>query len=240
MKSISRLCLSVCLSIFLASCGGGGGGSTPSQPAVTTYPVQQAIAYAYTHGLQQTLNITGTATNGTTPMPITGSLTLTVSAVSNTTFNNAPAYYSVSTISGSLYLNNQSLPLNITSAEILNTAYVPIGSNSTDSYCIANSTDSFPVAASAGQTGTLTSVSCYSDSSKLMHVGNKFLSYVTMPGSNGNLNIQLISNSKDASGKLISSESDTYSITPNGILTLIQISVMASVSGITMTLNGSI
>ena len=85
----------IALTTSLVACGGGGSDGPP----VTAVPVKQAITYGYTNGMQKTLNVTGTATSGSTSMPITGTLTFTLGKASSTTFNGVPAMQATSTVS---------------------------------------------------------------------------------------------------------------------------------------------
>src|SRR5471032_1949702 len=106
------------LAMTLAACGGGGGGGTSapntSAPVViTSFPVQQALGYAYTHGLQSSLTITGTTSNGSTVIPLTGTLTYTLGAATNPTFNGVAALQATETISGTLSGAGTTQPLTI-------------------------------------------------------------------------------------------------------------------------------
>jgi hypothetical protein len=219
----------------LTACGGGGGG--PSAPAVTVFPVQQALTYAYTHGLQATLNVTGTATASGETLPITGSLTFTQGSATPTTFNNTSAYQSTTTINGNLTIRETSQPLTSSSTDYLTSAYAPLGSYSPGDYCVATPPGSYPVTASAGQSGNVVTFNCFNDSTMNFAVGSSTTSYVTSIGSSYNtLDVKLISNLYNSSNQLTGSGATTYTITGTGIPSLTRFEMYSTSSGVTMSI----
>lgn len=223
------------MALALAGCGGGGGDSSPAQ-STTQFPVQQALQYAYAHGLQQTLNVTGTASSGGSVLPVTGSLTFTLGVATATTFNGASALASASTVSGALSLNGQSLPLYSTGTDYLSTQYQPVGESSTGHYCVAASAGAYPATATAGMTGQVVTFDCYTDSTRSSKIGTQATSYVTTAGDNNTLNVQFIQNIYDTSNKLTATGSTTYAVTAAGLPTLVQFVMGMTDSGVTLSL----
>lgn len=232
------------LAMTLTACGGGGGGTSSAAPApapapvATSFPVQQGLAYAFTHGLQSTLTVTGSTTNGSVTYPLTGTLTYTLGAVVNATFNGAAVQQATETISGTISGNGTTTPLTTSSQLYVNAQYTPIGSNESGSYCVGSSTGGYPATATAGQTGDIATFSCYADSSKRTLVSTQKITYVTTAGSDSNsLNFQMLSNVYDAGNKSLGSTATTYTITAAGVPKLSRIQMTEIVSGISFTID---
>jgi hypothetical protein len=219
---------------FFAGCGGGGD-SAP--PAVTNFPIQSALTYAYTNGLQSTLNVTGSASDGTYTVPITGFLTFTIGKATSTTFNGTAALQTTETVNGTLTIDGVSEPLNTFSTSYLNLSYSPLAYSTEGSYCEAVLPIVYPVTASAGQTGDLGNFNCYTDSSKTVFIGTETEKYVTSAGSTYNtLDVKIITNMYDPSNNPAGSGSLTYTVTSEGIPRLTQFAMTATESGITINI----
>ena len=219
----------------LTGCGGGGGGAVT--PAVTVFPVQQALTYAYTNGLQNTLNVTGTASGSGQTLPVTGSMTFTQGKATSTTFNSTTAFQSTATISATLTINGQPLPLNSSGTAYLTSAYAPLGYYSPGDYCVATPPGSYPATASAGETGSVATFNCFADSTKNVAVGSETISYVTSAGSSANtLDVKLITNIYNAAHQLTGSGATIYTITGAGIPSLTRFEMVTTTSGVTVSI----
>lgn len=224
---------------LLVACGGGGGDTAP--PAATTFPVQAALTYAYTHGLQSTLNVTGTASYGGYTYPVTGWLTITVGAATSTTFNGAAALQTSETIHGTLTIAGQSAPLSSFATSYLDLSHAPLAFSTTGSYCVAASPVAYPANASAGQSGDLGSFVCYADSARTSVTGTESETYSTRPGSRANtLDVTLVTRLYDPSNMLTVAGSATYTITSEGIPSLTEfVMTTTTQNGITVNLTAS-
>jgi hypothetical protein len=234
MTIISKSVLAISVCSFLTACGGGGGGGGPT--VATSYPVQQALITASTNGLQATLNVSGTASNGTTAYPLTGSLTFTKGASTSGTFQGQSVLQSILTITGTLAVNGQSIALNSSETDYTNTSYQAIGYASTGNYCVATTPGTVPTTATAGQTGSLVTFNCYTDSTMTTSTGSQVDSYVTTAGSNGNLNFKILTDLYNTSNALTASGSTTYAITPAGVPSLVQVVLQETTNGVIINL----
>lgn len=220
------------LAASLSACGGGGSTATAT-PAPANFPVQQALAYAFTHGLQATLNITGSANNGTVVYPLSGSLTYTLSAATSVTFEGAAAFQSIEAVSGTLSANGISQPLAVSTPLLVNAQYAPIGSDEAGNYCVASTTSAYPATASAGQAGDIVAMNCYTDRTKNTLTSTEKITYSTAAGSDANsLDFQMISSVYDLSSKLLSTGTTTYSISSAGIPKLTRVQISQTEDGI--------
>lgn len=224
----------------LVGCGGGGGGGGDAPPAVTIFPVQDALTYAYTNGLQSNLNVTGSASDGVTTYPVTGTMTFTLGAATSTTFNGTAARQTTETVSGTLTISGLTDSLNIFSTSYLNLSYEPLAYSTTGSYCEAASPIVYPDTASAGQSGNLGVFTCYTDSTKTSMTGSETESYVAKAGSTYNtLDITIITTMYDPLNNPMGTGSVTYTVTSGGIPSLTKFVMSTTESGITINLTAS-
>lgn len=226
----------VFIAVALTGCGGGDGGNSAPPATTTSFPVQQAVQYAYTHGMQQTLSVSGTGSNGSSIVPVTGSLSFTLGAATTATFEGMSGFQSPTTINGTLVVNNQTEPFGATAVNYLNAQYQPIGNSATGQYCVATTVNPYPTTATSGMTGQLGTFNCYTDSSKSTRTGTQATSYVTNADTGNMLDVQLITNIYGTSNQLIATSSTTYSITTAGVPTLKQFSISTTQNGVTLNL----
>jgi hypothetical protein len=231
---------------MLAACGGGGGAAgtaDTSQPAAGTFPIQTALSYVFTHGLQKTFNVTGTAGTGSNLLPITGSVTFTSGTAASTTFNSLAAQQVTQTLVGSLTVAGQSVPLSTTSFIQLNASYAELGTTGSgtgsNDYCVVSSGGTFPAYVAAGQTGTISTFSCYTDSSKSVPTGSVTETYVARAGNAANtLDFQLIDMVYDTSKQLVETQGTTYNVNSAGVTTVTQVNISGTQDGIAVTITG--
>ncbi|MBA5608195.1 hypothetical protein H3H36_22860 [Duganella sp. FT3S] len=239
-KKILPVALTALLATTLSACGGGGssGAATSATPITTSFPIQQALAYAFTHGMQANLAITGTATSGSTSYPLTGTLSYALGIASNTTFEGAAAQQATEDLNASISINGMSQPLFVNSALIINAQYAPIGARSSDSYCVASGTPAYPATANVGQSGDIVTMNCYADSTKRTLVNTEKLSYVAAAGSDANtLNFQMITTDYGLTTTPQSSNTITYAISTAGVPKLVRVQATQTDSGVTITLD---
>jgi len=245
IKTIKILPLVSAISL-LSACGGGGSSSASeaatTTAAGTTYPVRQAMTTVFTHGLQQTLNVTGTVNSGTETSPLGGSITFTLSGATSATFDGAPALQLTRTTSGSLIVNGTSSPFDATVTDYLNASYAPIGSYTSDSseYCFTDKPGEYPVTAVVGQKGTVFTSTCFSDSTKKTPTSTGIQTYEVTAGAGSNtVNVQLVTKSYSAN-VLTGTEAVTFALTSTGASTLTQYAISGTEGGMTINLTAKV
>jgi hypothetical protein len=234
--------ISAMLATTLAACGGGGGGAsntvTDANPVITSFPVQQALAYAFTHGLQATLTISGSTSNGPTTYPLTGSLTYALGIATNASFEGNAAMQSAESLNGYISANGSTQPLTINGQLFLNTQYAPLGESQSDSYCVATNTPAYPATAVAGQSGDIATMNCYADSSKRTLINVEKITYVTTAGSVANtLDFKMVTTEYGLSSTPQSTSSTTYTISTAGIPTLTRVQLSGTDNGISFSVD---
>jgi len=222
---------------LLAACGGGGGGSTAQAVAGTTFPVQAAIAKLYATGFQKTLTVSGTVTDSTgTQYPVSGTETITQSPAGATTFNGQTAYASTSTVTGSIIVNGQTLPLASTAQVYLSTSYSPLGETSATRTCIAQTPSSSPTTVTIGQTGSVVTYACSSTSSPPSPIGTESISFVVTPGNSATTaTFSSLFKTINLAGQITDTEQDNYLIDTAGNMSLISATDLGGNVNLTLT-----
>lgn len=237
---LTPIALAAMLAATLSACGGGGSSNSSTSPTTVTssFPVQQALTYAFTHGMQANLSVTGTATSGSTSYPVTGTLSYALGMVSNTTFEGAAAQQATEDLSANISVNGMSQPSSISSKLIVNAQYAPIGALSPDSYCVATGTPAYPATATVGQSGDIVTMNCYADSTKRTLVDVEKLTYVAVAGSDANtLNFQMVTTDYGLTSTPQSSNTVTYAISTAGVPKLVRVQFTEIESGVTVTVD---
>ncbi|WP_229218124.1 hypothetical protein [Rugamonas apoptosis] len=188
--------------------------------------------------MQANLSISGTATSGSTSVPVSGTLSYALGMASNTTFEGAGAQQATENLSATVSVNGASQPISISSALIVNAQYAPIGARSSDSYCVASGTPAYPATATVGQSGDIVTMNCYADSTKRTLVDVEKLSYVAVAGSDANtLNFQMVTTDYGLTSTPQSSNTITYAISAAGVPKLVRVQATQIESGVTVVLD---
>jgi hypothetical protein len=190
IMAASTALLSVAL---LVGCGGGGSGSTASgasgsstPPASTSYPIKQAMHAMYANGYQKTYTVTGTATVSGQVFPFSGSLQISQTLVNaNATFNGQAAIEDAMSGTGTVTVEAQTVNLgNLIQSNVYQTAdNTVLGTTTPNSYCIEQGGSGYPTTAVIGQSGTVSSFACYTDSTKATSLGTQTVAYSVAAGS---------------------------------------------------------
>jgi len=234
---IKATCTSVCIAA-LTACGGGGGSSEPPVNK-NNFPINAAMTSVVKSGLQKSLALTGTATNNGTTAAITGSMTITIGATSNSTFEGASAFLSKSTVNGSLTLNGQTSPLTSETLNYLTPSYEITGMTYVGAYCVATTKGVYPATITVGQAGPMGKYNCYTNSNKTTLVGTRVVDYGTTPSDTADkVQFQVSESYYDATGKLSSREGATYTITTTGVATITRYFVQGSNNGTSFEVTG--
>jgi hypothetical protein len=175
---------------LLAGCGGGSGssGSTTNNtpPAATKFPIQQAMHNMYANGYQKTYTVTGTAVDNGQTFPFSGTLQVSETLVNaNATFNGQAAIEDVMNGSGSVTIAGQTFDLSsFVQTDIYQTANnTVLGVTTPTSYCINQGGNGYPTTAVVGASGVVSSVACFTDSSKTTTLGTENINYAVTAGS---------------------------------------------------------
>jgi len=178
---------------LLAGCGGGGsnGGSSSSgsgttPPAAATFPIQQAMHNMYANGYQKTYTVTGTAIDQGQSFPFSGTLLVSETLVNpNAIFNGQAAIEDAMNGSGSVTIAGQTFDLSgFVQSNIYQTSNdTVLGITTPTSYCINQGGNGYPTSAVVGASGLVSSVACFTDSTKTTSLGTETVNYNVTAGS---------------------------------------------------------
>ena len=223
--------------IALTACGGGGGGGgSTAPPPATTYDLQTGISNLVSQGQTGNLALSGTVLVNGNQVPFTGTGTLTLAPSVAAAFNSTAALSQTQTIAGTITAAGQTTSLPATSVvdyyDSGNDAF--LGETGSGAYDVAQSPFTYPTMVVGGSTGTLGTISNYTDSTMSVSVGTTEVTYaVTAPVDPGSpVSVKVTNVSKDPMGNVTETDVTSYTLTGGGILTI----TSASAQNATITL----
>ena len=230
--SIAFAAVAGIFAIALTACGGGGGGGgSTAPPPATTYDLQTGISSLVSQGQTGNVALSGTVTQNGTAVSFTGTGTLTLAPAVAATFNNTAALSQSQTIAGTITAAGQTIPLPATSV-------VDYYASGTDaflgetgaSYDVAQAPFTYPTMVVGGSTGTLGTISNYTDSTMSVSLGTTEVTYaVTAPVDPGSPVLVKVTNlNKDPMGTVLETDVTSYTLTGSGILTLTSASAQSA------------
>ena len=218
--------------VALTACGGGGGGGSAAPPPATTYDLQKGISNLVSQGQTGNVALSGTVTQNGTAVSFTGTGTLTLAPSVAATFNNTAALSQTQTIVGTITAAGQTLSLPTTSVVDYYDSGTDafLGETGAAAYDVAQSPFTYPTMVVGGSTGTLGTISNYTDNTMSVSVGTTEVTYaVTAPVDPASPILVKVTNlSKDPTGTVIETDVTSYTLTGSGILTLTSASAQSA------------
>jgi hypothetical protein len=192
----------------LSSCGGGGG----SMPTLS-FPLKSAYSTLVVNGYTKNYTVSGTCS---------GTASETVSpAKPGAIFEGTPGFSATSTVTISL-TNCTQATTTATSSLYYDTNYTPLGFDIADGeYGVYLTPAVIPVSAVIGDRGVIGSITTYTDSTKTTATGREDVTYVVGPDVVNTAMVNLIFRIYDSAGVQVSTEQDRYSITIDGVITVV-------------------
>lgn len=219
----------------LVACGGGGdSGAASTTVDTTTFPLSIAIANYVNETMSSRFNMTGIALSSGQSISFSGNGMLSESNAPGT-FEGSPALKKSATITGSIILLGNTVPVAGTSVSFFDTNYNPLGNVTDNAYCVASSKIPMPAIAHIGDNGNWFTSTCYRDSSKAMPIGSGSYSYALEPEGGTTAFLKLIASTTDGAGNKGSPIVQTFRITTSGNLTRIEESGMLNVGGVVLS-----
>jgi hypothetical protein len=212
--------------IALTACGGGGGGGSAAPPPATTYDLQTGISNLVRQGQTGNVALSGTVMQNGTAVSFTGTGTLTLAPSVTATFNNTAtaALSQTQTIVGTITAAGQTISLpTISVVDYYDSGTDAfLGETGTGAYDVAQSPFMYPTMVVGGSTGTLGTISNYTDSTMSVSLGTTEVTYaVTAPVDPGSpVLVKVTNTTKDPMGNVIETDVTSYTLTGGGILTL--------------------
>ncbi|MEJ7930534.1 hypothetical protein WG922_11175 [Ramlibacter sp. AN1015] len=256
MKAI-KTGLAVATLALIAACGGGGGDSSPSgTPGTTTtttggttdtitdntktWPAMKAFRDGINNGEQWTMKLRGALTSSR--VPVFAETTLFSSkAEAGANFNGLntlgvdETIDVVVTIEGETASNKQETTIHFNPV-----SFSVIGNVATGNWCENTGDHSrtpLPESATAGMTGTVWEMQCWTSQAKVAKLNRSTRTYLTREAANGELDVDFITTTFDSSGKLVGWGRKTMTVTPDGVGRISKLTSTMLISGNMLTLS---
>jgi hypothetical protein len=239
-ESVRKL-VAMLLAAGLVACGGGGGGGggTTATPAAvaSTEAFQLRTAYANSFQLTGVLNfsVRATLSNGVTA---TGSGTLTLGAVTATTYDGKPALRKSLTSDMSVTANGTTVPSSATTIVYSAPDFLPVSGATLDSseFPVIQGVANIPVTVRVNDSGIMYVATRYASSAKTTVVGTSTATFTILPDTANTAILRVVTVLRDNANIVQATNTEFIRITPAGVVTyLSETGEMANGTNITIT-----
>ena len=212
-----KLAIGLAITATLVACGGGSD-SGPAAPVAskTFYHLKALLATASNDTKTLSWTLTGTLKG----VAVTGSGSVSQSALNPAVFEGESALARTIAFTGTTFGNGITEPYNPTATEYLESNYNPLGTVA-DDYQVVIGTPNIPLSIKVGDAGLLYTANTYRTSSKEVLTGTKTNSFVLEADTATKAILKFITIGKDNSGKEITSSTIVYRVGINGSITRI-------------------
>jgi len=242
MKAGWHLGAAASVAIVMAACGGGGGvvggsgNSSSSAPQPTTFNLQTGVANMVANGLKANVSLSGSVNVNGVSTSVTGSGMYTQAPSASTTFNGGGALSQVETLSGTVTAAGQSTPYssNVTYYYATgNSAFLGESNGNSQEFDVAQSPFEYPTMLVSGATGTLGTVSRYSNSTMSVSLGTAQVTYSAGPGSP--LPIAITTKIYNTQNTLTETDVTNYDLSTGNVVSFVSASVQNSSGNLQIT-----
>jgi len=222
MHGASRTYLAVCFAVLISACGGGNNSGT-SMPPPGNYDLQAGMAKMVANGLSSNVALSGTVTVNGVSTPFSGSGTFTRPPAVSATFNGTPALSQTTTVAGSISAAGQSSAYSTSVTDYFASSdNAFLGEVSANEYDVAQTPFLFPTMVLGGSSGTLGTLSRYTNSTMSVSLGTVQVSYLVLapvdPGSP--IGIEVTTKIYDTQNTLIETDVTDYTMTTSNVVSL--------------------
>lgn len=212
--------LTLVFAAALSACGGGGSDTVAATASVNTFPLQAAYKALVTAGQNNNFSVAGTCP---------GSARFTAGGAIPAVFEGVAGYSATSILTANL-TNCTTASISITGSTYYDANYAVIGAVSTPvSYAKAvNASLALPVSVRVNDTGVLSTLTVYTDSTKTTTAGQVILSYVVEPDTSSTAIVNVISKGYNASNILLLTQQTRYRIDAVGNGGILSIDLQAA------------
>ena len=235
MHGASRTYIAACCAILVSACGGGKYSGAPSS---ANYDLQTGIANMVTNGLSANVALSGTASVNGVSHTFTGSGTFTRAPGVSATFNATLASSQVTTVAGTITVSGQSSPYSTSVTDYYASSDAALlGEVSGSEYDVAQAPIVFPAMIVGGSSGTLGTLTRYTDSTMSVSLGTAQVSYSVMapvdPGSP--IGVAMTTKIYDTQNTLIETDVTNYTMTSSNVISLSSASAQTQSGMLTVT-----
>ena len=231
------LAVALLLIFSLSACGGGGDGATLG-PGPSTYNIAAGVSGLATHGMKANLIVSGSVTVGAVAVPLSGTGTYSLAAAVTGTFNGAAARAQVGSIYATVIAGGASSSYLRSVTDYYDPGiYALLGEASTGEYDVAQAPITFPTMVAPGSSGTLGTLSRYTDETLGVVLGTAQLSYVlTVPATAGApATVEFTQKFYDTHQAVTATEVRDYSLTATNTMLLVSLTILKAPDTLTVT-----
>ncbi|HWX79839.1 MAG TPA: hypothetical protein VNZ02_07120 [Steroidobacteraceae bacterium] len=218
MQGALRIYAAVCFAIFVSGCGGG---NNMSAPTISNFDLQTGVTKMLSNGLSSNVSLSGTVSVNGVSTPFTGSGTLTKAPAVGATFNGTAAMAQTTTVAGNITVAGQTSPYSTSVTDYYASSdSALLGEVSGSEYDVAQSPLLFPTSVMGGSSGTLGTLSRYTDSTMGVSLGTAQVSYFVMTPVDPGSPIGLVLTTKIYGTQNTLNETDTtnYTMTSSDVI----------------------
>jgi hypothetical protein len=220
MQEALRTYAVACFAIFLSACGGGNHAAAPSP---TNFDLQAGIAKMVASGLSANVSLSGTVSVNGVSTAFSGSGTFTRAPAVSATFNGTAASSQMTTVAGTVTAAGQSAPYSTSVTDYYaGSDGAFLGETSGSEYDVAQTPFVFPNSVVGGSSGTLGTLSRYTDSTMSVSLGSVQVSYLVMapvdPG--GPIGVAVTTKIYDSQNALVETDVINYTMTSSNVISL--------------------
>jgi hypothetical protein len=235
MQGATRTFITACFAILVSACGGGKYSGAPSS---ANYDLQTGIANMLTNGLSANVALSGTVSVNGVSQAFTGSGTFTRPPGVSATFNATLASSQMTTVAGTITVAGQSSPYSTSVTDYYASSDAALlGEVSGSEYDVAQAPIVFPTMIVGGSSGTLGTLSRYTNSTMSTSLGTAQVSYSVMapvdPGSP--IGVALTTKIYDTQNTLIETDVTNYTMTSSNVISLSSASAQTPSGMLTVT-----
>lgn len=207
---------------MLAACGGGGGSSATSAGTVLSFPLRSGSNAKTANGATTTLTAIGTVATRVANGDCSGTAAQTSGAAAGGATFEGVAALSAVTVGTISFTNCAPASTTTTITDYYDSNYLPLGTNTHGGiYGVFLTPPIIPDSVTVGATGTIGSITLYTDITKTVGAGRDDISFVIEPDTASTAIVNKISKRYNAASQLLATEQDRYRITSTGALTWI-------------------
>ncbi|MDP9008490.1 MAG: hypothetical protein M3N91_07250 [Pseudomonadota bacterium] len=220
MQGASRTFLAACFAILVSACGGGNSAAPPSS---SNFDLQAGIAKMVTNGLSANVNLSGTVSVNGVSTTFAGSGTFTRAPAVSATFNGTAAMSQTTTVAGSITAAGQTTPYSTSVTDYYassDSAF--LGEVSGNEYDVAQAPIIYPTTVMGGSSGTLGTLSRYTDSTMSVSLGTAQVSYLLRTPVDPGSPIGIVVTTKifNTQNTLIETDVTDYTMTSSSVISL--------------------
>jgi hypothetical protein len=220
MQGASKTFIAACFAILITACGGGNNAVAPPS---ANFDLQAGIAKMVSNGLNANVALSGTVNVNGVSTAFTGSGTFTRAPGVSTTFNGATAFSQTTTVAGTISAAGQATPYSTSVTDYYassDSAF--LGEVSGSEYDVAQAPFLYPTMVVGGSSGTLGTLSRYTDGTMSVSLGTAMVSYSVMTpmDSGSSIGVAVTTKIYDTQNTLIETDVTNYTMTSGNVISL--------------------